>query len=130
VKCKVTLKNQAWKSGSLSSVTWIFVLCFGVGVSKLLVQGGGVGLVKPRGAGHKEYNLLAEVAVMDAGYQLSNKTPALLQFAVSVCTVLEACCDCSFQKQQIVSVVLEIMYYGTIIVLAADQHILTKGWDK
>jgi hypothetical protein len=62
------------------------------------VQGGGVGLVKHHGAGHKEYKLLAEVAVADAGGQLSNKTPALLQSAPSLCTVIKAYCDLFFSK--------------------------------
>jgi hypothetical protein len=62
------------------------------------MQGGGVGRVKPHGAGHKEYNLLTEVAVMDTGGQLSNKTPALVQFAVMVCSVIEACCDLFHSK--------------------------------
>jgi hypothetical protein len=63
------------------------------------VQGGGVGLVKHHGAGRKEYKLLAEVAVTDAGGQLSNKTSALLQFAVSLCTVIKAFCDPFFYKK-------------------------------
>jgi hypothetical protein len=93
------------------------------------VQGGGVGLVKPHGAGHKDYNLLAEVAVTDAGGQLSNKTPALLQFAVCVRTVIEACCDCSLLKTtDCVSVVLEIMYYGpTIACLSCTSACFNKG---
>jgi len=41
------------------------------------MQGGGVGQVKLHGAGHKEYNLLTEVAATDTGGQLSNQTPAL-----------------------------------------------------
>jgi hypothetical protein len=56
------------------------------------MQGGGVGPLKFHGANHKEYNLLTDVAVMDIGGQLSNKTPALLQFAVMVCIVIEAYC--------------------------------------
>jgi hypothetical protein len=61
-------------------------------LSLLWIQGGGVGPLKFHGASHKEYNLLTDVAVMDTGGQLSNKTPALLQFAVMVCIVIEAYC--------------------------------------
>jgi len=56
------------------------------------MQGGGAGPLKFHGANHKDYNLLTDVAVMDTGGQLSNKTPALLQFAVMVCIVIEAYC--------------------------------------
>lgn len=61
-------------------------------LSLFWMQGDGVGPLKFHVANHKEYNLLTDVAVMDTGGQLSNKTPALLQFAVMVCIVIEAYC--------------------------------------
>ncbi|XP_033608089.1 death-associated protein kinase dapk-1 isoform X3 [Cryptotermes secundus] len=48
-----------------------------------VLQGGGVGLVKPHGAGHKEYNLLAESAVMDAGGQGVKKWTGFLEGVVN-----------------------------------------------
>ena len=96
MKFNVFLKTWPWKSGCVNSTTWIVLLCSGFVKNKLLslfwMQGGGVGSVKFHGASHKEYNLLTDVAVMDTGGQLSNKTPALLQFAVMVCIVIEAYC--------------------------------------
>jgi hypothetical protein len=95
------------------------------------MQGGGVGRVKSHGAGHKDYNLLTEVAVMDAGGQLSNKTPDLLQFAVTVCDVIEACCDLFHSENSRFCFrcsgnhvlhswnylyKLEIIYYSTIVI--------------
>jgi hypothetical protein len=59
-------------------------------LSLFWMQGGGAGPLKFHGTSHKGYNLLTDVAVLDTGGQLSNKTPALLQFAVMVCIVVEA----------------------------------------
>jgi hypothetical protein len=67
-------------------------------LSLFWMQGGGVGPLKFHGANHKEYNLLTDVAVMDNGGQLSNKTPALLQCAVMVCIVIEAYCVLFFAE--------------------------------
>lgn len=36
VKLKIALKNQAGKSGSLKAIPRILILCFGLGVNKLL----------------------------------------------------------------------------------------------